>query len=383
MKHNQKKIYWATFLFYVALSFTLYINSTFLATFVGEKLVGLIYSLGSLVVLLALLAAPVVFLKAGGYKFILGITLLFAFSLLGLAYSQNAVAAAAFLILSFAFTAVFLFALDEFLKISTDNYHLGKARGIYLTIANGALMGIQFIFWLGLGLLPFREIYLLGFAVALILFLVAKRGLRRIPEPRYAKAKHWGFIGKFFRVKTLRRAYVQNLLLQLFYAWMIIYTPIYLSLYMGFSWRSIGLILSVMLVPFLFVPTYLGNYGDRFGERKMLMFGFAIAALATLLLFFITAKSVAIWALLLFFTRVGASSIEVMADAYFFKHIKPEDEEFVGVYKTTIPVAYILGPLLASAIIFLLPSLNYLFVVLSAIMLYGVYLASTIRKNDI
>ena len=244
-------------------------------------------------------------------------------------------------------------------------------------------MGIKFIIWMGLGLLPFREIYLLGFAVALILFLVAKRGLRRIPEPRYAKAKHWGFIGKFFRVKTLRRAYVQNLLLQLFYAWMIIYTPIYLSLYMGFSWRSIGLILSVMLVPFLFVPTYLGNYGDRFGERKMLMFGFAIAALATLLLFFITAKSVAIWALLLFFTRVGASSIEVMADAYFFKHIKPEDEEFVGVYKTTIPVAYILGPLLASAIIFLLPSLNYLFVVLSAIMLYGVYLASTIRKNDI
>lgn len=383
MKHNRKIIYWATFLFYVALSLTLYINSTFLTSFVGENLVGVIYSLGSFVVLLALLAAPVIFEKSGGYKFALGITLLFAFSLLGLAFSKSAWAAGTFLILSFAFTDVFLFALDEFLKISTGNEHLGRARGTYLTIAHIALIGIQFIFWLGLGLLPFRIIYLFGFAVALGLFLVVKMGLRKIPEPRYAKARHWGFIRKFFHAKTLRRAYIQNLLLQLFYAWMIIYTPIYLSLHVGFSWRQIGLILCIMLLPFVFVPAYLGNYGDKYGERKMLMLGFAIAAVATLILFFVSIKSVIIWALLLFFTRIGASAIEVMSDAYFFKHIKPENEEFVGVYRTAIPVAYIAGPLLASAIVSLAPSLNFLFAVLSIFMLYGVYIASGIRKGDI
>ena len=383
MQSHNTIIYSATFLFHVALSLTLYINSTFVATFVGEKMVGIIYSVGSLLVLIALLCAPFVFKRVGGYRFALGTTLLFALSLLGLAFAKNGVTASIFVILSFMFTDMFLFTLDEFLKISTNNSELGHAKGTYLVVAHIALIGVQFIVWLGLGLLPFREIYLLAFATALSLFLLLKSHLRRIPEPKYAPVKHWKFIDKFFAVKNLRRAYLLSLLLQFFYAWMIIYTPIYLSTHLNFSWSEIGVILSVMLTPFLFVPAYLGNYGDKFGERKMLMMGFGVATLSTLLLFVVTIKSVLILAILLFFTRIGASSIYVMSETYFFKHIKPENEEFVSLYRTTIPVAYIFGPLVASGLFMVIPSFNFIYLVLSAIMLSGVYISSTIRKNDI
>ena len=72
-----------------------------------------------------------------------------------------------------------------------------------------------------------------------------------------------------------------------------------------------------------------------------------------------------------------------MSDSYFFKHIKPENEEFVGVYRSASPIAYTLGPLLASFFFVFIPSFNSIYVILGAIMLFGVYLSSTIRKSDI
>ena len=138
-----------------------------------------------------------------------------------------------------------------------------------------------------------------------------------------------------------------------------------------------------MLLPFVIIPFNLGKISDKIGERKILMFGFAVASLATLSLFFIKAHSVLVWALALFITRVGASSIEVMSDAYFFKHIKPENEEFVGVYRSASPVAYIIGPLVAFITLLFVPSFNFIFLILGALVLSGVYLSSTIQRSDV
>jgi hypothetical protein len=102
-----------------------------------------------------------------------------------------------------------------------------------------------------------------------------------------------------------------------------------------------------------------------------------------LLLYFITVREVWIWAGLLFFTRVGAASIETMADTYFFKHIRPENEEFIGVYRSAAPVAFVIGPLAASLVFLVIPTFNMLYIVLSAILLCGVYLSSIIRRDDI
>ncbi len=115
----------------------------------------------------------------------------------------------------------------------------------------------------------------------------------------------------------------------------------------------------------------------------MLMFGFFVASLATLALFFINNREVWLWALALFMTRVGAATIEVMSDSYFFKHIRPENEEYIGVYRSALPLAYVLGPLLALLILSYVPSFSFIYLVLGALMLCGVYLALTIRRNDI
>jgi MFS family permease len=164
---------------------------------------------------------------------------------------------------------------------------------------------------------------------------------------------------------------------------MIIYTPIYLYTHLGFNWKQIGFIFAIMLVPFLFIPFQAGKYVDRVGERRILMYGFTITALFTLLLFYIHGHSVWIWALMLFITRIGAASVEVTSDAYFFKHIVSKNDEFVGVYRSASPVAYILGPLCAFVIFIFVPAFNYIYLILSVIMLFGIYLSSTIEKRGI
>ena len=383
MQNHRKIIYWAGFLYSISLALTYYINSSFLASWVGEKSVGLVYALASLVSLLALLLVPKIFRKMGGYKFLLVVAFFSALAYLGLVFASSPLGAIGIFVLSFTFNTLVLFSLDEFLKIFSRNREVGGVRGIYLTVVHVALISTQLAFWMVLGLFSFKIIYLLSFAVTVLFLGTIIRNLKKVPDPDYDNVSSLAFVGAFFKKRELLRAFIMSLLLQLFYAWMIIYTPIYLFSHLGFSWREIGIIQAIMLLPFLLIPYSMGRYGDKFGERKMLIWGFVVVAGATLMLFFIDSQVIWVWAFILFLTRIGAASIEVMSDAYFFKHITPENEEFIGVYRSSAPIAYIGGPLLASIIFLFVPSFNFIYAILASIMLFGIYLASTIRKGDI
>ena len=71
----------------------------------------------------------------------------------------------------------------------------------------------------------------------LILLAVVYAYFRRIPEPEYDKTPAKA-LGIFSRIKIFFRAYKMSFILQLFYSWMVIYTPIYLSAHIGFLERN-------------------------------------------------------------------------------------------------------------------------------------------------
>jgi len=383
MRHERKIIYLAGFLFSLSIALTAYISSSFLANFVDEKSVGIIFSLGALASILALLLTPKIFRKTGGYKFLLLIALLDALSLLLLSIVQNAWSAALVFILYLSLNTLLIFSLDELLKIFSRDSLTGKIRGAYLALSSLAWIVAQLASGTILGGFSFRMIYLTSFAIMMLFLLTSYLSLKNMPEPKYDKTRALRYIREFFKNKNLFRAYGISFLLQFFFCWMVIYTPIYLSTHLGFSWKEIGIIFSIMLLPFFIIPFHLGKYGDKVGERKILMFGFAIISFATLSLFFIHQQEIWIWAVLLLTTRIGAASVEVMSDAYFFKHIKPENEEYVGVYRSASPVAYVIGPLVAFLVLIFVPAFNFIYLILAALMLFGTYLASTIRKSDI
>lgn len=111
--------------------------------------------------------------------------------------------------------------------------------------------------------------------------------------------------------------------------------------------------------------------------------GFGIAAFFTAILFFLEGTSVAVWAAVLFGTRIGASFIEIASESYFFKHIDKSDTNILSVYRNTQPLAYVLGPLCASALLLILP-MKSLFLILALILIVGIWnslLATGIQKT--
>ncbi|MBU1728013.1 MFS transporter, partial [Patescibacteria group bacterium] len=166
-----------------------------------------------------------------------------------------------------------------------------------------------------------------------------------------------------------------------FYAWMVIYTPIYLHEYLGFGWEKIGIIFSIMLIPFVILDLPLGKLSDKIGEKKMLVAGFAIAALSTFAIPLIKEPKLIVWAGILFFTRVGAASIEVLSESYFFKVIREENADAISFFRNTTPVSYVIAPLLAIPILLITPSFEYLFFVLGVILIYGLLI--TLKIKDV
>ena len=384
-KENKKlkNIFFAGFLLSLHLALTAYVNSSFLSLFLEEKNVGFLYILGFIISIIALLLIPKILSKIGGYKLLLWSAGLNTISLLFLSMSKNIWVIIPMFVFYLTLNTMIIFLLDELLQIFSKNSGVGKIRGFYITILSLAWIIAQSVSGTILNNFSFSILYFISFVIMAIFFVISFFFLKNLPDPKYDRIPILQSLKIFFKNKNLVRSYKINFLLQFFYAFMVIYTPIYLNAHLGFTWREIGMIFAIMLTPFIILPLPLGKYSDKIGERKMLIFGFALASLATLFLFFIKQHEIWIWALALFITRIGASTIEIMSDVYFFKHITPENDELIGIYRNTTPVAYILAPLVAFMIFTFTPSFNFIYIILGVIMLFGVYLSSTIQKNDI
>ena len=175
---------------------------------------------------------------------------------------------------------------------------------------------------------------------------------------------------------------MSSLLLNFFFSWMVIYTPIYLHDHLGFSWTVIGIMFTIMLLPFPLLEMPLGKLADeKYGEKEMLNTGFIIIAITTAILTFITSTNAILWTVMLFATRIGASMVEITTESYFFKKIGSDDSNLLSFFRMTGPIAYIIGPISASILlIFVAP--NYLFVILGFIVITaGLYFSLDLKDT--
>jgi len=152
---------------------------------------------------------------------------------------------------------------------------------------------------------------------------------------------------------------------------MVIYMPIYLHDHIGFDWKTIGIMFTIMLLPFFLLEMPLGKLADKkFGEKEILNLGFLITGVSTASLAFMTSNNVVLWAVLLFITRIGASMIEVSSETYFFKKIDGDNANILNLFRVLRPLAYVLSPIIASILLIFI-GMNYLFIVLGIIVMVG------------
>ena len=206
-------------------------------------------------------------------------------------------------------------------------------------------------------------------AIAILIAVILVRTTERIPVgthlPKISFTESFRALAKH---PYARRIVVLYFVIQFFFAWMVLYMTPYLSS-LGFSLGTIGIILSVMLLPFVLLQYWAGKIADKHhNERQLLMYGFGIAGAATLLLALPLPPTAAIFAGILFITRIGASIIEVAGESAFFKSVTEHDTALIGTLRMTLPLAYIIAPI-AGAFLLMFISIPTLYLVLGVILL--------------
>lgn len=381
LKKNRILIYITGFLFSIPLALTSYINSSYLEQYIDKDYVGLIYVLTSTITIISMTTMPKILTKVGSRKATLIFILGFLVSLLLMAYGSNIA------IVLTSFTAYFLSlnlivaSLDIFMEDFSKGDHIGKLRGTYILASSLAWVFAQIIFGSIIDKNGFFGVYLFSSLFMLLVSFMFIFFFKDFKDPEYRKVSMRNTLRSFWGNKDLLRIYFINLILRFFFAWMTIYTPIYLHENIGLQWDQIGIIFSFMLLPFVILTLPLGNLSDKIGEKKMLSTGFIIAVIFVFLIPFVNTSIIWIWAALLFMTRVGASTIQIMSESYFFKVAHEEEADEISFFRNTGPMSYIIAPALATPILLLIPSFEYIFFILSSILLIGLYF--TLNLKDV
>jgi hypothetical protein len=228
--------------------------------------------------------------------------------------------------------------LDVILEEYSTDTVTGRVRGLHLTIINAGFLLAPFLSTRVVDTYGFDGVFFgmtLGYAV---LFSTAVLFLRNGRTYTSARMEAGDAIRKMLRDKNLINIYGISFALEFFYVVMIIYSPMYLRS-IGVSWDQIGVLFTVMLLPFVLFQYPLGLLADkRFGEKEFLIVSLAIGAASVFFFGLISTASLLLLGAILFFTRVGAAGIEVLRDAYFYKQIDGGDDDLIAFFRTARPL---------------------------------------------
>lgn len=355
----------------------IYIHSSYVGTFVSPSKLALLYIIGSAINLALFLYIPTILARIGNYKFTLWAIILEAGAVLGMIAGNDAIVVGLAFILHQAVISMILFGLDIFLEGAVKNeQHTGTIRGMYLTLSNLTLVFSPLIVGMLVAENAFRNVYTVSFLFLIPLFMLVRYQLRGASY----KEKHPVDIRETIRASIKDRNVAgvlsAHFLLQFFYAWMVIYMPIYLHEHVGFEWKQIGIIFTIMLLPFLLFELPIGNLADKkWGEKEIMSIGFVIMSVATFCVPFLHSTSILLWAGLLFLTRTGASFVEITCESYFFKHVNEHDTGLISLFRLSRPLGYIIAPAAVTVILFIFSvkqaPYGYIFAVLALCVFVG------------
>lgn len=343
-----RAVFAAGFLFAFHTALTTYINSTYISDHTARP--GILYAVSAALMLAGFFSMPRLLARFGNRKMALALASVSIASLAGMAFLDGRAVIIPLFVAYLAANTLIFYCLDIFLEEYSSDESTGTIRGSYLTNLNMAWLFAPAIVGFILSSVGYGDIYSIGILLLAPVFFIFKDGFAAFKDPAYQAIPVVATARAVAKDKNVRKIYASAFMLQFLYSAMTIFMPIYLREHIGFEWSTIGLIFTIMLLPFVLLERPLGIIADkRLGEKEMLSAGFIIAGLFTIGIAFLDTANPFVWALMLFMTRVGAASIEVMNDSYFFKHVDSSDAGIIGFFRSATPLAYIVSPMLATA----------------------------------
>ncbi|MDO8183659.1 MAG: MFS transporter [bacterium] len=367
---HRHRSYWAGFFLALGLVLPAYINSSFLGTITEEKWIGLVYTFASLLSILTLTLTPYWFKKYEQRFIFVAIALTFT-PLIVLTFVSNPIVIILLFIIYYAAGFMLRYLVDLELETASQNNQTGQIRGIFLTIINFAWLISPILASFLITDDNYRPVYLIAALAILPLIFLLRSNYQLTSQSNISPLNALKLLFNQKKETDISRILVVDFLLNFFYAVMVIYTPIYLHQHIGLNWSELGLVFTIMLLPFVLLDYPLGRLADLVtGEKELLIAGLIITGLATISLSLITTNELALWALVLFVSRIGAASTEVMKETYLFKKVSTSNADIISLARNLAPLSYIAAPIAVSIFLMVWP-LQFIFIALGLIMLLG------------
>ncbi|MEX0910236.1 MAG: MFS transporter [Candidatus Paceibacterota bacterium] len=387
-KHLRRWVYLGSFAFSLHIALSAYINSSYVSKLVGEQWVGLFFITASFLSIILFLNIPPLLKKHSFQNIILWlavISCLLAGSLFLI--TAQVLFIVSILIIFYVSGHLLKYVLDLYLESLSDDADTGGIRGTILTAINFGWISSPLFIGLILGANNNYPLAYLASSVAVIpFFLIALLTFKPLTQtetknilPQSIKQTFKGiWQAKTGSEKDLHNVLAVDFVINFFYVFAFIYLPIYLNQHIGLPWSSIGVIFTIMLLPFIFLQYPLGRLADKkLGEKEIMTTGLIVLALATMAISLLDSQNIALWAIILLLGRAGLAAAEISKESYLFKHITSNDRNILSLSRMMFPISYIIGPTIATGLLYFI-DLKYIFIFVGLVILYGVRYSLTI-----
>lgn len=375
---TRNKLLLATFIMTILYAFhygiPLYASSSFLHQYFGSSNISAIYMIGSIFTLLVSIHFTKYLHRFHTYNFTLMVVIAEILTTLAFALTKNTWIVLFFFTIHFCLSTLIYIIISMFIENLSPHAETGMIRGMFLTLLS---LGILISPFIGASLLShggYTELYVVSAIMLMPFVYFLKRYFEHMPDPVYRSLDMVQAGRRAFANVNLRGALVSILLLECFYAVMVIYSPLYLQSIGVPLTTYLSVILPIALIPFVIMPYELGIIADnKLGEKELLILGLIIMAITTMSIVVISTTNTIIWAGILITSRIGASCVETMAFTYYFKKINNHDASLVALISNMRSVAIVIvgfmGVIMAPLMV------NYpgiIFIILGLALLFGV-----------
>lgn len=335
---QEKRLFAIGFFFSFCIALAAYVNASYLKTFLTTESVGLVYSATALLTIVVLYFFEYLGGRYGVQKTLVASLVISGVSALLLSQQTTQAVLIVMFILMQVGLVITKFSTDILLETHKNTGEgEGTLRGAYLAITNLSWIIAAFTGGYIASINP-QYIYGINSVVYITLAVVTLFVISQTKKDVFLGTSILEKIQFTLSEKNTKKIVISEFVLQVFYTIMVIFSPLYLREVSGFGYTEIGLIFSIMLVPFAVLQYPLGKIADRkYGEKEMMIASYVILALSVITFASIEKHTFLSAAIILFMSRVGACTLEVMNDTYFFTTTKD--------YKKTLPILKGMAPL--------------------------------------
>lgn len=359
----------------------LYVNSSYLGGFFSSAGVTLIFILNYVINIFLFFLTPTLLNKFHREKLLIYFISLSLLGVIGLSSGVSALVVGISFIIYQCFLFMAFWCLDIFLEEKTVTRYTGELRGLYFTFINIGVAGGPFLIaFFGISE-DLERVYQIGLWVMILPLIIAlgtlfqRRTFKANKEPLELPIRAW------WGNRDIRAVTMNRFVLEAFFGVMVIYAPIYLNSVIGFNWTELGVMLTIALLPFIFLELPAGELADRYwGEKEMLAVGFFITGTCLLLMPFLKMDFL-LWTLILTASRIGAALVEIMSETYFFKKIHHHETGLISIFRLTRPLGLITGTAIGGLSVALLPY-QAIFFVTALIVFLGLYESIFLRDTN-